>query len=191
VSGWTSAVYHHHVDCLTLGLWRLPERCLHRLLPPSSRVLKVIEALLIVSLLLVYSSLNLSSNNVFQKAVPTQDMTKSFALLSLYCWQNIPLLCNTLFLAQSIHPSAAPHFKSYQIHLLTFRSIQFEHHTKLCSKCSIPLAVNMNIHKSCHRKQQHFTTHKLYGSNKFVLPWYWWTHSLAPLQWIMSRTLSS
>ena len=29
-------------------------------------------------------------------------------------------------------------------------------------------AVNLNTPKSCHSKQQHFTAHKLHGSNKFT-----------------------
>ena len=57
--------------------------------------------------LIVYSSLYVNFNTVFQKAVPTQDVTNQFCLPCLYCMQVITLLLGFVqyFMSRKIIPS--------------------------------------------------------------------------------------
>jgi len=78
-------------------------------------------------------------------------------------------LYNTSFLAQSIHLSPAPHFKTFQVYQITIRSVQCSAPYNLCPKYNNSLAVNTSTPKSCHSKQQHITAHKLHSCNQFIL----------------------
>jgi hypothetical protein len=69
-----------------------------------------------------YISFYLSSNNVFQKAVPTQAVTNPVSLPSSYCLQHIPLLLDYMqyFIFHKISPTDFLHpsdlfFRSAQV----------------------------------------------------------------------------
>ena len=85
---------------------------------------------------------NLSFSNMFQKAVPTQDVTNPVSLPSFYCFKiflSSLTLCYTLCFSQEKSKWASQSFST-----TTFPGISeilpeiftFQHHTKLCSKCS-------------------------------------------------------
>ena len=93
-----------------------------------------------------YLSLYISLNNMFQKAVPMQDVTNQVTRPSFYYMQDIPLLLdswqyffisNTICPTDILHPFPAPHLKKIALISDLFTKVsQFQHHTKLCSKCS-------------------------------------------------------
>ena len=92
----------HSVGCLTTDPQAILKRALQRARSSASSFnfqypvfLKAIQQLLTSSSSssrYFYPSLYLSLNNIFQKAVPSQDVNKSVSLLSLYCTKDIPLL---------------------------------------------------------------------------------------------------
>ena len=100
----------------------------------SSPLLETIQQLLMSSsssFRHVYPSLYtyLSFNYVFQKAVPTQDVTNPVSLRSFYGMKAIPLLFDCMqyfFISHMIcptgllHPSNAPHFKTFKLFLIYF-----------------------------------------------------------------------
>ena len=71
-------------------------------------------------------------NNLFQKAVPTQDVANTVSFPSFYFMHYIPLLPDSMHYffifhtigATDLHPSPAPHFKSLELFLITFQSVQ-------------------------------------------------------------------
>ena len=125
-----------------------------------SLFLKVIQQLLTSSFSSsrhFYPSLYLSSNNVFQKAVPTQDVTNPVSLRFIVCrmFLSFSTRCNTSsFLTWSFQISS-PSF--YSITFQTFPGIfdllsevsKFHHRTKLYSKCSNLLVFCLNLSPIC------------------------------------------
>ena len=92
--------------------------------PVSFRFLKVFHQLFTSS----FSSSHtfyLPFNNMFQKAVPTQDVSNQVALPSFYCVQDVQFLLDT------IHYFS---FSTLSIQLVF--SVFLQDHAKLCSKCS-------------------------------------------------------
>jgi hypothetical protein len=124
--GWTTAVYHHHLNWLTAGKKHLPERSVERLLLFYSVFFRSSKSCL--PLFLDYPSLYFTSNNLFQNAVPMQDVTNWF-MLFLYIFGRKFLsflaLHNTSFLAHSIHLSPTHHFKTCQAHQIAIRTVQY------------------------------------------------------------------
>ena len=60
--------------------------------------------------------------------------------------------------ADLVHPSAAPHFKTFQVlHDLPSEVSKFQHHKSLCSKCSILLISALNLSPISHTKREHMT----------------------------------
>ena len=117
----------------------LPKRVLHEVrstasffqFSVSSRFFKerVHSCLRRLPHLLVTSSLYFSLYDVFQKSVPTQDVTNPVSLPSFYCMQDIPLLLDPVqyFIIfhtigpADLNPSPAPHFKTFDVFLIYFR----------------------------------------------------------------------
>jgi hypothetical protein len=95
-------IFIHSVVCLTRGPQRLPTRVPHRVrssvspfnfrYPLFSYGHPVAAYSSLSSFPHAYPTLYLSFNNVFEKAVPTQDMTNVFSRISFCCIQNVPLL---------------------------------------------------------------------------------------------------
>jgi len=87
--------------------------------PVSSTFLKVFQQLLTSSspsCRHFYPSFYLSFNNLFQKAVPTQDVTSPANLPSFHILYSIPLPSDSGLL----QPSPAPQFKTFQLFLIYF-----------------------------------------------------------------------
>jgi hypothetical protein len=76
----------------------------------------------------LYASFCHFFNNVFQKIVPTQDVTNAVSVPSFYCLYDIPLLDSMQYFLIShmigptdlLHPSPAPHYKTFQVFLIYF-----------------------------------------------------------------------
>jgi len=75
---------------------------------------------------------------MFYKAVHTQDVTNPASIPSFYCLYDIPRRLDSLqyFIFHTIgptgllHPSPAPHFKTFQLFLIYFpKCPKFQHHT--------------------------------------------------------------
>ena len=119
--------------------------------PVSSLFIKVIQQTLTYSSSSsrhFYSSLHLSFNNVFQRAVRVYDVTSPVrhpSKISLFSLT----LCNTSFLVRSVQLISTLH----QHHMSSFQVIpkllsdvsKFQHHTKLYSTCSNSLVSSLNF----------------------------------------------
>jgi hypothetical protein len=81
--------------------------------------------------------------------------------------QFIPLLLGSVqyFISRKIDPSfPAPHIKTFQTYLISFNTTQ-----SYAQNVAFLIAVIMNTPKSCHSKEQYFTSHNLYSCRKSIL----------------------
>jgi hypothetical protein len=152
-------LFIHSLVCLATCPQPVPKRVLHRV-RFSAFSFHFISLRSCISCLhpVPRPSFYLSSNNVFQKIVSTQNVTNPVSLLSYCCMHDIPLLLDSvifLYFSHDLSNYSSPSFSS-----TTFRNspansellsdlFKFRYHTKLYSKCCTLLVPSLNLSPIC------------------------------------------